>query len=116
MMKPSYFVYDDRIISVGLFTENEEADEKDILTLGMRWLPPEPCKESDGRWTEVTNLMGGETDWFLLPHTFGVAVGRTLIEQKVADCGLTPYFDESGFKRMVRWLVEMEELTDSMCY
>jgi hypothetical protein len=54
------------------------------------------------------------TTW---PHySFGVAVGRTLIEQKVADCGLEGYFDEPGFKRMVRWLVEMEELTDSMCY
>jgi hypothetical protein len=60
--------------------------------------------------------MGGETEWFLLPHSFGVAVARTLIEQKVADCGLAASFNEQGFKRMVVWLVEMEELTDAMCY
>jgi hypothetical protein len=79
----------------------------------MRWLLPKPHKGKDGQVVQTTNIMGGETDWFLLPHSFGAAVGRTLIEQKV---GGLEFFHEDGFKRMVSWLVEMEELEDGMCY
>lgn len=116
MLNPSYRVYEDGDIAVALFAKDADADQKDLLHLGVRWLLPKPCQRKDGRVVQLTNIMGGETDWFLLPHSFGVAVGRTLIEQKVSDCGLEQFFNPDGFKRMVTWLVEMEELTGSMCY
>jgi len=91
-------------------------NQEDLLNLAIRWLPPQPSKGRDGKIVGTTNIMGGETNWFILPHSFGVAVGRRLIEQKVADCGLAEYFDENSFKRMVSWLIEMNELCDAMCY
>ena len=57
--------------------------------------------------------MGGETDWFILPNTLAAAVGRTMVQQKVA--GLYG-FQEPGFQVMVDWLVEFEELPDAMCF
>jgi hypothetical protein len=116
MKTPNYMVYSDSVISVGLFAADADADKRHLLTLGMRWASPQPVKGRDGVWQKTTNLVGGETDWFLLPHSFGVSIGRTLIEQKTANRGLAGCFDEEGFKRMVDWLVEMEELTDAMCY
>ena len=115
-MDPKYVVYDDGVISVGLFAAGAEADQKHLLHLGMRWLRPESYQNKEGQLAEMTNIMGGETQWFLLPHSFGVTIGRTLIEQKVADCGLADYFNEQAFRRMVTWLVEMQELSDAMCY
>ena len=115
-MQIKYPVYNDIVIAVALFAEDESADQKSLLNLAIRWLPPQPLKGKDGKTVETTNIMGGETDWFILPHSFGVAVGRRLIEQKVADSGLAENFDENGFKRMVSWLVEMNELCDAMCY
>jgi hypothetical protein len=115
-MNPKYIVYDDGVISVGLFADDAEADQKHLLHLGMRWLHPESHQGKDGQLVETTNIMGGETQWFLLPHSFGVTIGRQLIEQKVADRALADYFNEEAFKRMVAWLVEMEELSDALCY
>jgi hypothetical protein len=114
-MNPKYTVYEDGEISVGLFAEDAKADQKHLLHLGVRWLRPKAYKGKDGKPVETTNIMGGETQWFLLPHSFGVAVGRTLIEQKVAN-GLEGYFNEQAFRRMVSWAVEMGELSDGMCY
>ncbi len=113
MTEPKYIIYDDEVISVGLHAENTEADEMDLIQLAIRWLKPESYKKKDGAVVEMTNLMGGETSWFLFPHSFGVAVGKKLIEQKTA--GLAG-FQENGFNRMVKWLVAMEHLDDAMCY
>jgi hypothetical protein len=112
-VKPDYLVYDDGEIAVALFAEDEEADRRNLLHLGMRWLLAKPLKGKDGQMVQTTNVMGGETDWFLLPHSFGTAVGRTLIEQKV---GGLEYFNEDGYKRMVSWLADMGEIEDGMCY
>jgi hypothetical protein len=79
----------------------------------MRWLLPKPYTDKHGQKKSLTNIMGGETQWFLLPLSFGFAIGRSLVEQKVA--GLAG-FNEDGFKRMVSWLADMEELNDAMCY
>ncbi len=113
MIKPKYIIYDDEVISVGLHVKNADADEKDLLQLAVKWLTPQPYKQKDGATVELTNMMGGETSWFILPHTFGAVVGKKLVEQKTA--GLTG-FQEIGFKRMVKWLIEMEHLDDAMCY
>lgn len=113
MIEPTYIIYEDDVISVGLWAESAEGDERDLLQLAIRWLPPQPWRKKDGTTIEITNVMGGETEWFLLPHTLGAAVGCKLVEQKTA--GL-PGFQETGFDRMVKWLVEMEHLEDAMCY
>ena len=115
-MEPKYTVYQDGTIAVGLFAENAAADKKNLLHLGLRWLRPEPYRRKDGRVQQTTNVTGGETHWFLLPHSFGAAVGRRLIEQRVADHGLAQFFNEQGFRKMVSWLIEMGELSDAMCY
>lgn len=112
-MVPSYEVYSDSVIAVALFAEDVESDQKNLLYLGVRWLLPAPYRRKNGEMVEVTNIMGGETEWFLLPYTLGTAIGLRLVEQKVA--GLSG-FDKKGFKRMVSWLVDMEELDDAMCY
>ncbi len=113
MIKPKYIIYDDGVISVGLHAENTDADERDLIQVAIKWLTPQPYKQKDGTIVETTNLMGGETSWFLLPHTLGAAVGKKLTEQKTA--GLSGFQDD-GFNRMVKWLVEMEHLDDAMCY
>lgn len=104
-MDPKYVIYQDGVISVGLFTQDSAPDEKDLLNVGIRWLSPESYRRPDGQVQETTNVMGGETQWFLLPHSFGCAVCKRLVEQRVADAGLNRYFDEPSFKRMVSWLI-----------
>jgi hypothetical protein len=112
-MKVKYPVYDDGVISVSLFAEDHEAAGKDLFYIAIRWLPPQTFKDKKGKDISVTNIMGGETDWFILPHSFGAAVGKRLIAQRVA--GLDG-FNKEGFTKMVSWLVEMEEIQDSMNY
>jgi hypothetical protein len=108
-----YAVYSDGVIAVSLVAEDMERAEKNLVNLAIRWLPPVPCRDKAGKLVPITNVMGGETDWFWLPHTFGAAVGKKLVEQKAA--GLEG-FQADGFARMVAWLVDMEELDDAMCY
>ena len=112
-MKVKYPVYDDGVISVSLFAEDQKAAEKDLLYIAIRWLQPQTYKDKKGKEISVTNIMGCETDWFILPHSFGAAVGKNLISQKVA--GLDG-FNKKGFAKLVSWLVEMEEIQDSMNY
>jgi hypothetical protein len=57
--------------------------------------------------------MRAETDWFVVPSTLAAAVVRTLVEQKAA--GLEG-FQANGFATLVRWLLEDEQLPDSICY
>ena len=87
--------------------------EKNLWYLAIRWLAPQAYHDKFGNTVKTSNIMGGETGSFLLPHTFGAAVGRKLVEQNVS--GL-PGFHTEGFAKMVAWLVDMEELTDAMCY
>jgi hypothetical protein len=106
-------VYADGVIAVSLVAEDLERAQKNLVHLAIRWLPPLPYRDKAGNLVPTTNVMGGETDWFRLPHSFGVAVGKKLVEQRAA--GLQGFQDD-GFARMVAWLVEMEELDDAMCY
>lgn len=106
-------VYSDGEICVSLLAEDMDRAEKNLWHLAVRWLPPLACRDKAGNVMQTTNIMGGETEPFILPHTFGAAVGKKLIEQKVA--GL-PGFHDDGFAKMVAWLVDDGELTDAMCY
>jgi hypothetical protein len=112
-MSIEYLIYEDGVIAVMLLAENEVAAQKSLFTLAMRYLPPGSYRDKSDSLVKMTNCMGGETDWFILPYSFSVAIGRYLIEQKTA--GLLGFSDD-GFTKMVNWMIEMEEIPDAMCY
>jgi len=112
-MSVDYLIYEDGVIAVKLLTEDPDKEKSGLFSLAVRYLQPQDYRDKNENVTKTTNIMGGETDWFILPASFGYAIGKTLIEQKVSglDC-----FDEDGFKRMLDWLIDMEEISDSMVY
>ena len=112
-MSVEYLVYEDDVIAVKLSAIDTASEKVFLFHLAIRYLIPKNYQNKENKTIEVTNMMGGETDWFILPYSFGIAIGKTLIEQKVS--GLTG-FDEGGFQRMVNWLIEMEEISDAMSY
>ena len=79
----------------------------------MRYLKPENYFDKEGNEITVTNSMGGETDWFILPSTFGEIIGKKLFEQH--NAGLAG-FEKKGFQLLKNWLLEMEIIDNSMCY
>jgi hypothetical protein len=112
-MKIEYPIYEDGIIAVALFAKSENAAERSLFKIQIKYLQPQSHRNKEGELVAVTNIMGGETDWFIIPYSFSVAVAKTLIEQKTS--GL-PGFSEEGFERMIKWLIELEEIQDAMCY
>jgi hypothetical protein len=113
-MTIDYPIYADGVIAVKLWAKDASGEQASLFHLAIRYLKPQDTKDKNGNVVnKTTNLMGGETDWFILPSSFGVAVSKSLIEQKVSglDC-----FNEDGFQRMINWLVEMEEISGAMCY
>jgi hypothetical protein len=107
-MNVRHEVYEDGVIAVALVSLPERE-----LGLAIRWLDPGQVVDRDGHVRTLTNVVGGETAWFCVPHTFAAAIGRKLVEQKAA--GL-PGFDEDGFAALVAWLKQGGELDDTMCY
>lgn len=83
------------------------------FSLALRWLPDREAFDKEGVPVTLTSSMNGETEWFVLPSDFAVAVGRALIERKVA--GLDG-FNEEGFQAMVAWLVDLEVISSGICY
>ncbi len=112
-MKIEHLIYEDGTISVSLFAKDETAAERHLFNIQIKYLQPQSHRNKEGELVKVTNIMGGETDWFILPYSFSISIGKTLIEQKTS--GLSG-FREDGFERMINWLVELEEIQDSMCY
>lgn len=106
-------VYEDGVISVSIVAADPGKAERNLWHLAIRWLAPGAYRDRAGDTVQLTNIMGGETDLFLMPHTFGAAIGKNLVEQHVS--GL-PGFHAAGVARMVAWLIDMEELTSGMCY
>jgi len=102
-------IYEDMVIAVALVSPDGGSD----MRLAIRWIEPGASKGKDGRTESLTNLMGGSTGWFIVPFTFGTAIGRTLVHQNAAGLG---GFHAAGFAVLVRWLIESEELNDAMCY
>ena len=79
----------------------------------MKYIEPVNYKDKNGKEIVVTNVMGGETDWFILPYTFGVVIGRMLFEQYSA--GLLG-FNKTGVEVLKEWQIEIEAINDAMCY
>ena len=113
MRDPDCLVYDDSVIAIGLFAREDTSSISRLYNLGIRWLPPQAVRRGNEELHELTNAMGGATDWFLLPSSLGSAIGKHLVAQKAG--GLPEFIDE-GYQEMVSWLVEIEELPDAMCY
>ena len=103
-------LYKDSVIEVIIITNIENNSLKSIA---LKYLNPENYLDKNGDEVIVTNVMGGETDWFILPHTFGIAVGKKLFEQY--SLGLEG-FEKSGIKNLKEWLLEFEIIDDAMCY
>jgi len=107
-VKVEHLIYEDTVIAIALVSTRHHGE---FVNLALRWLPPEGYVGTDG--TTVTNLMEGATDWFIIPFTLAAAIGKTLVGQNAA--GLDGFRDD-GFRAMVSWLVEVEQLEDAMCY
>lgn len=110
MTSPEQTIYSDTVIEVSFFPDDGESDVKSI---GIKYLQPTDYVGKEGNPVKVSNAMGGETDWFILPHTFGAAVGKKLMEQWSA--GLEG-FNDKGLKMLKEWLIEYEIIDDAMCY
>ena len=92
-------IYNDGEIHVALmrYTGNES-----VYHVGLRWLEPRPSRGRSGEAVATTNIMGGATDWFLLPHSLGVAVAKTLLERHLAGLiGFDPEGGRDGVARVV---------------
>ena len=106
-------IYNDDVIEACIFSDSENVELKSIA---IRYLKPTNYigkDGKDGKVVEVTNAMGGKTDWFVLPYTFGAVIGKKLFEQK--NAGLDG-FNDDGYQELRNWLIEMEEIDDAMCY
>jgi hypothetical protein len=112
VMQVEHIVYDDTVVAVCLL--RLPRDSAKTLHMAIRWTPPGSVRHSDGSEKPLTNLMGGETDWFIIPFTYAAAIGRTMVQQKAA--GMDEDFQDPGFQALVDWLVQAEELPDAMCY
>ena len=113
MITTKYLVYDDAVITVMLMAKDELDAGKNLFRLAIRYLAPIDRHDKSGNAIRTTNIMSGETDWFILPISYSIAVAKHMIEQKVS--GLSG-FNEEGFTRLVMWLVDMEEIDDCMAF
>ncbi len=103
-------IYIDSVIEVVIVIEKLDNSSESIA---IRYLKPENYKDKNGNEIIVTNSMGGETDWFILPFAFGATIGKKLIEQYFA--GLEG-FDNDGMEYLKKWLIDLEIIDDAMCY
>ena len=103
-------LYQDSVIEVAILSDH---DNNSIKRIALKYVKPENYINKSGNEIVVTNAMGGESDWFILPHTFGAAVGKKLFEQY--NAGLEG-FDTAEIEILKKWLIEMEIIDDAMCY
>lgn len=78
-MSVDYPVYEDDVIAVKLSAADGTAAKISLFYLSIRYLLPKNYQNKNGDTVETTNMMDGETDWFILPYSFGVAIGKKLI-------------------------------------
>ena len=87
----------------------------DTTRMALRWTPPVEYTDKNGKREKYFPWTEEETEWFLLPLDFSVAIAKMLIERKVTK-GMDECFNEGGFEKMVKWLVDNESLSDAICY
>ena len=77
-------------IAIALFTRNQRTE----TSIGFRWL------------TEET-YFGKESEWILLPSEFSRDAARNLAAKKAAGMrGI----QRSGFRKMMKWIIEQDDL------
>ena len=103
-------LYQDSVIEVKILSDNENQSLKSIA---LKYIKPRNYNDKFGNEVVVTNSMGGETEWFILPFTFAATVGKKLFEQY--NAGLEG-FEVSEVEILKKWLIEMEIIDDAMCY
>lgn len=103
-------LYKDTVIEVKITTDKSN---KSLKSVAIKYVKPTNYQDENGKTVLITNSMGGETDWFILPFTFGTAVGKKLFEQY--NAGLDG-FDKRGIAILKDWLIEMEIIDNAMCY
>lgn len=104
-------IYYDDIITIRI---SSQGDRDDILQISLRYYAPKNVKDKNGEvMGHLTYNMGGETDWFILPHTFGVEIGRKLFE--LYNAGLDG-FNKNAVLILKQWLKDMEVIHVAMCY
>lgn len=80
------------------------AEKDGYLMLALRW-----CEGS----SQIRCWQNGAHEWFVLPLTFGAAIGRTLLEMKGAGFqGL----DEAGIEKLISWLAPDSLVQDCLLY
>ncbi len=111
MKKKIEKLYNDEVISIGLNIESVRHGVS-IIRVAMKYCDP-GLYNRDGAKIELTNVMNGETDWFILPYSYGVAIAKTLYEQYCS--GLTG-FDKTGIEILKEWLIEEELISIAVSY
>jgi len=103
-------LYKDSVIEVKIL---ENKRNKALKSIALKYVKPVNYCDRNGNEIIETNAMGGETDWFILPSTFGTIIGKTLFEQH--NAGLAG-FDTTEIEFLKDWLIELGVINDSMCY
>jgi hypothetical protein len=86
-------------IAVAMFERNSGTEQ----AFGIRWI------HTGGG----TTYFGKDTEWILLPHEFAVCAAKRLIEKQAA--GMSGIRSE-GFKRMMKYLLDQEEIIPAIGY
>jgi len=103
-------IYSDSVFEIALFPDTETVD---IKRIGIRYIKPQNYFDKQDNEVTVTNIMGGETDWFILPEIFSQVIGKKLFEQH--NAGLTG-FDTQTIEELKNWLIDFEIIDDAMTY
>ena len=96
-------------IAVALLTKANK------IRMALRWTPPAEYTNKNEEQKVYLPSTEKETEWFILPLDFSVAIAKMLIERKVTK-GMDEWFNEAGFEKMIKWLVENESISDAICY
>ncbi|MCL3782713.1 hypothetical protein EMN47_20190 [Prolixibacteraceae bacterium JC049] len=103
-------IYSDSVIEIALFPDTETVE---IQRIGFRYIKPQNYSDKYDKKVRVTNIIGEETDWFILPEIFSQVIGKKLFEQY--NAGLTG-FDTQTIEKLKNWLIKFEIIDDAMTY
>ena len=101
-------IYKDEVIEVSIIQDIDRTE-----SIALRYVKPVNYVTNEKKAVKMTNNMGGETNWFILPNSFGEVVGKKLFDLK--NAGLKG-FSKAGFNKLSKWLIEMEVIDNGMSY
>ena len=65
------------------------------------------------RWCTTKTYFGKESEWILLPHEFSVDAAKRLAIKRAAGM---KGIKESGFQKMISWMIRQEDIIDGIGY